>query len=76
MAQNAKELTHAHTTEANGVKMLGLGNDVSSAELAASIEALIENFEERRRLSENALKATSTRSNSKVVERILEKLFS
>jgi spore coat polysaccharide biosynthesis predicted glycosyltransferase SpsG/CMP-N-acetylneuraminic acid synthetase len=76
MAQNAKELTHAHTTEANGVKMLGLGNDVSSAKLASIIQALIENFEERRTLSENALKATSTRSNTKVVERILEKLFS
>ncbi len=76
MAQNAKELTHAHTTEANGVKMLGLGNDVSTEELASSIQALIENFEERRTLSENALRATSTRSNTKVVERILEKLFS
>lgn len=76
MAQNAKELTHAHTTEANGVKMLGLGNDVSTEELAASIQALIDNYEERRTLSENALRATSTRSNTKVVERILEKLFS
>ena len=76
MAQNAKELTHAHTTEANGVKMLGLGNDVSTEQLAASIQALIENFDKRRTLGENALRATSTRSNAKVVERILEKLFS
>ena len=76
MAQNAKELTHAHTTEANGVKMLGLGNDVSTEQLAANIQTLIDDFEQRKRLSENALYATSTRSNTKVVERILEKLFS
>jgi len=76
MAQNAKELTHAHTTEANGVVMLGLGNDVSTQKLASEIQSLIDDFEQRKQLSENALKATSTRSNSKVVERILEKLFS
>ena len=76
MAQNAKELTHAHTTEANGVKMLGLGNEVSTEQLAANIQILIEDFEQRKRLSENALRATSSRSNTKVVERILEKLFS
>ena len=76
MAQNAKELTHAHTTEANGVKMLGLGNDVSTIVLGAQIQKLISDFGARQTLSTNALKATSTRSNTKVVERILEKLFS
>lgn len=76
MAQNAKELTHAHTTEANGVKMLGLGNDVSSEKLASEIQSLIADFSKRKTLSSNALEATSTRSNAKVVERILEKLFS
>ena len=76
MAQNAKELTHAHTTEANGVKMLGLGNDVSSEKLASEIQSLIADFSKRKTLSSNALEATNTRSNAKVVERILEKLFS
>lgn len=76
MAQNAKELTHAHTTEANGVMMLGLGNDVSSEKLGSEIQSLIDDFSKRQVLSANALQATSTRSNTKVVERILEKLFS
>jgi len=75
MAQNAKELTHAHTTEANGVLMLGLGDDVSSETLASEIQALIGDFEKRKNLSEKAIRATANRSNSKVVERILEKLF-
>ena len=75
MAQNAKELTHTHTTEANGVVMLGLGNDVSVAELAENLRELIANESKRRELSENALRATGGRSNSKVVERILAKLL-
>ena len=75
MAQNAKELTHAHTTEANGVVMLGLGNDVSTKDLATEIQSLISDYEKRGTLSANALVATSSRSNTKVVERILEKLF-
>jgi spore coat polysaccharide biosynthesis predicted glycosyltransferase SpsG len=75
MAQNAKELTHTHTTEANGVVMLGLGNDVSVAELAENLRELIANEAKRRELSENALRATGGRSNSKVVERILAKLL-
>jgi spore coat polysaccharide biosynthesis predicted glycosyltransferase SpsG len=76
MAQNAKELTHAHTTEANGVLMLGLGNDVSEESLGREIQGLIGDFEKRKTLSSNGLNATGTRSNTKVVQRILEKLFS
>jgi spore coat polysaccharide biosynthesis predicted glycosyltransferase SpsG len=76
MAQNDKELTHAHTTEANGVLMLGLGNDVSEETLGREIQGLISDFEQRKILSANGLNATSTRSNTKVVQRILEKLFS
>lgn len=76
MAQNSKELTHAHTTEANGVVMLGLGNDVSEDTLGREIQGVITDFEKRKTLSANGLSATSTRSNTKVVQRILEKLFS
>jgi spore coat polysaccharide biosynthesis predicted glycosyltransferase SpsG len=76
MAQNDKELTHTHTTEANGVVLLGLGADVSVAKLAEAINDLILNAQKRKELSENARAATANRSNSKVVERIVEKLFS
>lgn len=76
MAQNDKELTHTHTTEANGVVLLGLGDEVSVSALAEAIDGLISNAQKRRELSENAKAATANRSNSKVVERIVEKLFS
>jgi spore coat polysaccharide biosynthesis predicted glycosyltransferase SpsG len=76
MAQNDKELTHTHTTEANGVVMLGLGNDVSVEQLAGTLRELIADSGKRKQLSANALHATENRSNTKVVERILEKLFS
>ena len=76
MAQNEKELTHTHTTEDNGVVLLGLGEQISVESLAEAIGGLIENAQKRSQLSENAKSATASRSNSKVVERIIEKLFS
>ena len=76
MAQNEKELTHTHTTEANGVVMLGLGNNVSVEQLSETLRELIADSAKRKKLSANALHSTENRSNTKVVERILEKLFS
>jgi spore coat polysaccharide biosynthesis predicted glycosyltransferase SpsG len=76
MAQNEKELTHTHTTEANGVVMLGLGNNVSVQQLSETLRELIADSAKRKKLSANALHSTENRSNTKVVERILEKLFS
>ena len=76
MAQNQKELSHTHTTVENGVVMLGLGSEISVSQLANELKSLIGDAARRKQLGENALKATSERSNEKVINRILEKLFS
>jgi spore coat polysaccharide biosynthesis predicted glycosyltransferase SpsG/CMP-N-acetylneuraminic acid synthetase len=74
MAQNKKELTHTHTTETNGVVMLGLGDDVLVEDLATQINSLIMDYQARKRLSLSALSSTRSRSNKKIVDRILEQL--
>ena len=75
-AQNEKELTHSHTTEQNGVIMLGLGKDLSVSNLATEISKLIDNRRLRSTLSENAKRSTRNRSNKKIVAEILGRLFS
>ena len=75
-AQNEKELTHSHTTEQNGVIMLGLGKDLSVSNLATEISKLIDNRGLRNTLSENAKRSTGNRSNKKIVAEILGRLFS
>ena len=75
-AQNVKELTHSHTTEQNGVIMLGLGKDLSVSNLATEISKLIDNRGLRNTLSENAKRSTGNRSNKKIVAEILGRLFS
>ena len=50
MAQNAKELTHTHTTPTNGVIMLGLGALVSTETLAAHLSELMNNDDLRFKL--------------------------
>ena len=75
-AQNEKELTHSHTTEQNGVIMLGLGKDLSVSNLATEISKLIDNRRLRSTLSENAKSSTRNRSNKKIVAEILGRLFS
>jgi spore coat polysaccharide biosynthesis predicted glycosyltransferase SpsG len=74
MAQNAKELTHTHTTPTNGVIMLGLGALVSTETLAAHLSELINNDELRFKLHTRALEATGTRSNDRIVRRILKQI--
>ena len=76
LAQNEKELTHSHTTEQNGVIMLGLGKKLSVADLAEEISKLIESYDLRKTLSNNAKEATKNRSNKKIVAEILGRLFS
>lgn len=76
MAQNTKELSHTHTTEKNGVVFLGLGSKISAEALSQKIGELLHDSKRRSELHKNALDATKERSNSKVVERILSKLFS
>ncbi len=74
MAQNAKELTHTHTTPTNGVIMLGLGALVSTETLAAHLSELMNNDDLRFKLHTRALEATGTRSNDRIVRRILKQI--
>lgn len=74
MAQNAKELTHTHTTPTNGVLMLGLGALVSTETLAAHLRELMSNDDLRFKLHTRALEATGTRSNDRIVRRIMKQI--
>lgn len=74
MAQNAKELTHTHTTLENGVVMLGLGSEVTVSDLAGSLTELIGDGAKRARLRANALAATAGRSNEHIVREIMHRL--
>jgi len=74
LAQNAKELTHTHTTVNNGVIMMGMGSLVSVETLGAHISKLVSDTELRRTLHDRALSATAGRNNTSIVARILRKL--
>jgi spore coat polysaccharide biosynthesis predicted glycosyltransferase SpsG len=74
MAQNSKELTHTHTTPANGVIMLGLGKLVSVETLGAHLTELMDNTELREKLHLRALEATKGRSNANIVRRIMKQI--
>ena len=74
LAQNAKELTHTHTTVNNGVIMMGLGSLVSAETLGAHIKKLCQDTDLRRTLHERALSATAGRNNTSIVKRIMRKL--
>ena len=74
LAQNAKELTHTHTTVNNGVLMLGLGSLVTTESLANHLRELIEDSSLRKTLHQRALDATIARSNTKIVERMMHTL--
>ena len=76
LAQNEKELSHSHTTADNGVVMLGLGNDITAAELSVEITKLIEDSALRKQLSENARNSVANRSNKQIVAEIMRRLFS
>ena len=74
LAQNAKELTHTHTSVHNGVLMLGLGSLVTLETLANHITELLEDVELRVTLHRRALEATAARTNGQIVDRIMRKL--
>lgn len=76
LAQNQKELNHSHTTEDNGVIMLGLGENLSEADLAQEITKLINDFQLRKNLHANAKNSTADRRNKRIVAEILNRLFS
>ena len=74
LAQNAKELTHTHTTVNNGVIMMGLGSLVSVETIGAHISKLCTDVELRRTLQERALSSTKGRNNTSIVARIMRKV--
>lgn len=74
LAQNAKELTHTHTTPSNGVIMLGLGKLVGIETLAAHLSELISNEELRETLHLRAIESTAGRSNERIVRRIMKQI--
>lgn len=74
MAQNAKELTHTHTSVNNGVLMLGLGSLVTIETLANHITELFGDVELRETLHRRALEATAARANGQIVDRIMRSL--
>ena len=76
LAQNEKELNHSHTTQQNGVHMLGLGSSVSTDTLAREIQTLIDDYGLRKTLSSNALESTKHRSNKRIVSEIFSRIFS
>lgn len=76
LAQNQKELNHSHTTQENGVVMLGLGKDITEDQLAREISKLIADFQLRTQLHLNAKHSTANRSNKRIVSEILNRLFS
>lgn len=71
MAQNQKELGHLHATEANGVVMLGLGEEVGQTKLEAEIKKLLGDLGRRTELQANALASLAGRSNDAVIAKIL-----
>ena len=74
LVQNEKELSHTHAVVENGVINLGLGAGITKEQLATELEKLLADFELRQRLASNALSATRTRTNAKVVAEILRQL--
>jgi spore coat polysaccharide biosynthesis predicted glycosyltransferase SpsG/CMP-N-acetylneuraminic acid synthetase len=74
LVQNQKELTHTHAVEANGVINLGLGANLSKAELQNELVRILGDFELRKKLASSALSATKGRSNAAVVSEIMREL--
>ena len=74
LAQNEKELTHTHATEANGVLFLGLGRDVGDDALDAATRAMLTDGALRRRYAERAARAGARRSNRGTLSAMLARL--
>jgi spore coat polysaccharide biosynthesis predicted glycosyltransferase SpsG len=70
LAQNHKELSHTHATEANGVVNLGLGVEVIPENLTNAILQLMPH-QRRQALSENQLTAVALRTNARVANKII-----
>ena len=75
LAQNERELTHFFATAENGFVNLGLGVKVSKLEILNTFKYLVDNFEERKFLSELML-SRDIRSGRKRVLNLLKKTIS
>jgi spore coat polysaccharide biosynthesis predicted glycosyltransferase SpsG/CMP-N-acetylneuraminic acid synthetase len=74
LAQNSKEMTHTHATQEHGIVMLGLSREVEDADLRDATVRLLNDTAFRRRLQEGALESTRSRSNARVINKILERV--
>jgi len=75
MCQNPRELRHTHASSPFGVINLGLGEYVETETLSQHISMLVNDSALRKDMRMRALNATRNRSNSKIVQRILEVAF-
>lgn len=74
LAQNAKELTHTHATEGNGVHSLGLGSAVTDDELDDATRLLLSDHELRADYAARAEAAGRLRSNRKTISAMFDHL--
>lgn len=72
LCQNNRELRHTHASSPHGVINLGLGNFVDGDTLTHHLRLLIDDADLRRDMRYRALQATQNRSNSRIVQRILD----
>lgn len=74
MAQNAKEMSHTHATEENGVSFLGLGTEVSDADLNAAVSLLLESRALREEYASRAWTKGVRRTNQRTISEMLGKI--
>ncbi len=74
IAQNDKELSHQHSVIENGVRMLGLGNEVSDDTLDVAVRTMLDNAQERHALESAAAAAGRRRSNQRTIAEIFDRV--
>lgn len=74
LAQNAKELTHTHATESNGIIPLGLGTTVTDDELDGATLRMISDHDRRESLARRASEAGRLRRNRRTLAEIFSRL--
>lgn len=70
--QNLRELRHTHASSPFGVINVGLGKSLTNESLAEHLKLLLNNHDLRRDMQRRAREAVRTRSNRRIVNRILE----
>lgn len=72
MCQNERELLHTHASSPFGVTNLGLGEHITSEQLAHHVRVLSGDLGLRRAMRERMLKAVRGRSNQAVADKIMQ----